>query len=115
VRITHAPPAPIKNGSDAAGTWQVKFAGDTGHVTGSMKLIRDGYKLTGTWSGDMGNDLPAQGAWRDGYVDITFPCTWEKDSSQVTAHLAGWIDEDSGQGRMQVAGRADGVWNASRQ
>ena len=115
VRITPAPPAPIKNGADAAAVWQVKFAGDTGHVAGSIKLIRDGNKLTGTWSGDMGNDLPVQGAWRDGYVDITFPCTWEKDASQVTAHLAGWIDGDSAQGRMQVAGRADGVWTANRQ
>jgi hypothetical protein len=115
VRITNSAPAPIKNGSDAAGTWQVKFAGDAGGATGSMKLVRDGNKLTGTWSGEMGNDLPVQGMWRDGYVDITFRCTWGKDSLQVTAHLAGWIDGDSAQGRMQVAGRADGVWTGARQ
>jgi hypothetical protein len=115
VRITNTPPAAIKNGSDAAGTWQVKFAGDAGGATGSMKLVRDGNKLTGSWSGEMGNDLPVQGVWRDGYVDITFLCTWQKDSSQVTAHLAGWIDGDSAQGRMQVAGRADGVWTGTRQ
>jgi hypothetical protein len=114
VRIANARPEPIKNGSDAAGTWRLNFAGDTGAVTGSMRLARDGDKLTGSWSGEMANDLPVQGAWRNGYVDITFPCTWEKESSQVTAHLAGWIDGDSGQGRMHVAGRADGVWTATR-
>lgn len=114
VRITNVPPEPIKNGSDAAGTWQVKFAGDTGAVTGSMKLVRDGNKLTGAWSGDMGNDLPVRGMWRNGYVDITFPCTWENDSSQVTAHMAGWIDGNSAQGRMEVAGRSGGVWTATR-
>jgi len=114
VRIANARPEPIKNGSDAAGTWRLNFAGDAGAVTGSMRLARDGDKLTGSWSGEMANDLPVQGAWRNGYVDITFPCTWEKESSQVTAHLAGWIDGDSGQGRMHVAGRADGVWTATR-
>jgi len=115
VRITNATPAPIKNGSDAAGTWQIKFAGDAGGATGSLKLVRDENKVTGTWSGEMGNDLPVQGMWRDGYVDLSFPCTWDKDHSQVTAHLAGWIDGDSGQGRMQVAGRADGAWTGTRE
>jgi hypothetical protein len=33
----------------------------------------------------------------------------------VTAHLAGWIDGDSAQGRMEVAGRADGAWSATKQ
>jgi hypothetical protein len=115
VRIANATPERIKNGSDAAGTWQVKLAGDTGGATGSMKLVREANKLTGNWSSGTGNESPVQGTWRDGYIDLTFPCTWNKDSSPVTAHLAGWIDDDSARGRMQVAGRADGVWTATRQ
>jgi hypothetical protein len=80
-----------------------------------VKLVRDGNKLTGTWSGDMGKDLPVQGTWRNGYVEVTFPCTWEEGTPQVTAHLAGWVDSDSAQGRMEIVGRADGVWTAARQ
>ena len=115
VRIANATPAPVRNGSDAAGTWQVKYASDVGLISGTLKLARDGSKLTGTWSGDMGNDLSVQGTWRNGYVEFTFPCTWMKETSQVTAHLAGWIDGDSAQGRMVVEGRADGPWSAAKQ
>jgi hypothetical protein len=114
VRIMNAAPEPVKNGSDAAGTWQLKFAGDTGALTGSLKLVRDGGKLTGTWSAGSGTESPVQGLWRDGYIDLTFPCTWG-GSAQVIAHLAGWIDGGSGQGRMEVAGRADGAWSATKQ
>jgi len=85
VRITNATPQPVKNGSDATGTWQVKIAGDTGAATGTLNLIRDGNKLSGTVSGDMGKDLPVQGTWRNGYVELTFPCTWMDDKSQSTA------------------------------
>jgi hypothetical protein len=115
VRITNAAPEPIKNASDAVGTWQLKFAGDAGLLAGSIKLQRDGNKLTGTWSASAGNESPVEGLWRDGYIELTFPCTWEKESSQVAAHLAGWVDGDSAQGRMEVAGRADGPWTATKQ
>jgi hypothetical protein len=115
VRITNATPEPVKNGSDSVGTWKVQYKSDAGVVNGTLKLARDGEKLSGTWSGDMGNDLPLQGTWRDGYVDFTFSCTWGKDTSQSIAHLAGWIDGDSAQGRMEVVGRADGPWTAARQ
>lgn len=115
VRITNATPAPITNGSDAVGTWQVKYASDAGLVNGTLKLVRNGNKLSGTWSGDMGNNLAVQGTWRDGYVEFTFPCTWMQDTTQVTAHLAGWVDGNSAQGRMVVEGRADGPWTAAKQ
>ncbi len=115
VRITNATPEPVKNGSDAAGTWQVKLAGDTGAATGALKLVRDGNKLSGTVSGDMGKDLPVQGTWRNGYVELTFPCTWMDDKSQSTAYLAGWVDGASAQGRMEIVGRADGTWTATKQ
>ena len=115
VRITNATPQTVKNGSDAAGTWQVKLAGDTGAATGTLKLVRDGNKLSGTVSGDMGKDLPVQGTWRNGYVEFTFACTWMEEKSQATAHLAGWVDDASAQGRMQVQGLADGTWTATKQ
>ena len=115
VRITNAKPAPISNGSDATGTWQVKYASDAGLIAGSLKLTRNGNNLTGTWSGDLGSNLAVQGTWRNGYVELTFPCTWMKETAQVTAHLEGWIDGNSAQGRMVVEGRADGPWTAAKQ
>jgi hypothetical protein len=114
VTITNTPPEPIKNGSDAAGTWQMKLAGDSGDATGTVKLVRNGNKLRGTWSGDMGKDLPVQGTWRNGYVELTFPCTWQDDKAQSTARVAGWIDGDHAQGRMEVEKRSDGIWTATK-
>jgi hypothetical protein len=114
VRISPTSPKPIKNGSDATGTWQVKLPGDTDVASGSIKPARDGNKLTGTFSGDMGKDLPVQGLWRDGYVDMTFRTL--PNSSQVTAHLAGWIDGASAEGRItSTAAAPNGISTATRQ
>jgi hypothetical protein len=114
VTIENAAPEPIKNGADAAGTWDVKYASDAGNVAGTLNLTREGDKVSGKWSGDMGNDLAVTGMWRDGYLEITFPCTWMKDTSQVTAHLAGWVDGNSLHGHMEVEGRADGLFDATK-
>ncbi|MBZ5594238.1 MAG: hypothetical protein LAP39_18510 [Acidobacteriia bacterium] len=119
LRITHASPQPVKNGAEAGGVWDVKFGTDAGGFQGSLKLNREGNNLTGTWSGDLGEDRPVAGAWRDGYVELTFTASWPKDWPQgapgeVTTSLAGWIDGTSAKGRVKVEGRADGQWTATR-
>lgn len=120
VRVTNSRPLPVKNGSDAAGTWQVKFSSDAGPFNGALTLARDGSKLTGTWSGDLGNARPVAGTWRDGYVELKFAADWpgqrqgDPDAGPAPTLLAGWIDGDNGSGRMTVQGRADGRWNATR-
>ena len=118
LRISHAAAQPVKNGADAGGMWDVKFATDAGGFQGLLKLNRDGTNLTGTWSGDLGDDRPVTGTWRDGYVELSFTGNWAKDAQgapgEVTAHLAGWIDGAWGKGRMKVEGRADGQWKATR-
>ena len=55
LRITPAAPAPVKNGSDATGTWAVRFFTDAGPFQGTLKLARERDKLTGAWSG--GNSI----------------------------------------------------------
>jgi len=119
VHITHASAQPVKNGADASGVWDVRFATDAGRFQGSLNLSRDGKNLSGTWSGDFGDDRPVVGMWRDGYVELTFIGNWPKESlpgapGEVAASLAGWIDGASGKGRMKVEGRADGQWTATR-
>ena len=119
VRITPAAPPALKNGSDVAGSWEMRYGSDAGGMGASMELHRDGNKVTGTWSGPLGEGRTVTGTWRDGYVELSFPCEWPKESRQgapgpVTAFLAGWIDGDSGKGRMRVEGRSDGSWVATR-
>jgi hypothetical protein len=119
VRITPTAPQNLKNGSDAAGSWEVRYSSDAGGMGALMELRRDGNKVTGTWSGPLGEGRAVTGTWRNGYVELSFAGEWPKESRQgapgaVNAFLAGWIDGDSGQGRMRVEGHSDGAWVAKR-
>jgi hypothetical protein len=119
LRITTAVALPVKNGSDISGTWDLKYSSDYGVMEGSLSLRREGDHVIGTWSGDLGQDCPVKGTWRDGYVELSFPGQWpERDPrgapGPVIAMLEGWIDGDSGGGRMRVEGRSDGRWQAMR-
>jgi hypothetical protein len=115
VRITHAKRQPVENGSEVAGTWELKYGSDAGPLACVMKLRREGTTVSGTASGLMGTDLPVAGIWRSGYVEITFHGTWPaRDAGATTARLAGWIDGSAAKGRMTINGRADGVWTATR-
>jgi hypothetical protein len=85
-----------------------------------MKLARDGNKLSGAWTGALGENRPISGTWRDGFIRLSFDGEWPKDSPDgapgpVSVFLEGWVDDASGGGRMRVAGRADGPWTAQRQ
>jgi hypothetical protein len=119
VRIMPAVPQNLKNGADIAGSWDMQYSSDAGGMEALMKLQRDGSKVTGTWSGPLGEDRAITGTWRNGYVELSFAGEWPKESRNgapgpVNALLAGWIDGDSGKGRMRVEGRSDGVWMAKR-
>jgi hypothetical protein len=117
-RITHSTPPPVKNGSDAGGAWQVRFSSDYGTFNGTLQLKRDGNKMSGTWSGALGDARPVTGTWRNGYVDLSFNAEWPNKATgnpaSAPASLAGWIDGDAASGRMSVQGRADGRWTATR-
>lgn len=116
VRIMNSTPEPVKNGSEAGGTWQVKCMTDVGTFDGTLQLKRDGSQVTGTWTGALGHGRPVTGTWRDGYVEISFDAEWKSPSLQGhgPATLAGWIDGDSAGGRLTVQGLTDGRWTATR-
>ncbi|MGB9069915.1 MAG: hypothetical protein WCC21_15200 [Candidatus Acidiferrales bacterium] len=119
IRITPPTPQNVKNGSDAAGSWEMRYSSDAGGMEASMELHRDGNRLSGTWSGPLGENRAISGLWRNGYVEPSFAGEWPQGipdgaPGPVNAFLAGWIDGDSGKGRMRVEGRADGTWVARR-
>jgi hypothetical protein len=121
VRITPAAPLDLRNGSDVAGSWEVRFSGDAGPGGAStMVLRRDAGSVSGTWSGPLGDARAVTGTWRNGYVELSFTGEWPKASRQgapgpVTVYLAGWIDGDAGKGQMRAEGRSVGTWVAQRQ
>ena len=109
----------IENGSDVAGTWNLRYSSDAGVIEGSLRLRREGRVVTGTWSGALGKNCAVAGTWRNGYIELSFPGEWPKDvgvgvPGPVIAFLAGWIDGNAGKGRMRVEGRSDGQWAATR-
>jgi hypothetical protein len=119
VRITPATPQNLKNGSDAAGSWDMRYTSDAGAMVAKLEVRRVGNNLAGTWSGPLGESREISGIWRNGYVELSFAGEWPKDSRQgapgpVNAFMAGWIDGDGGRGRMRVQGRSDGSWVAAR-
>jgi hypothetical protein len=119
VRITPTVPQNVKNGSDIAGSWEMRYSSDAAGMDAEMELRRDGNKVTGTWSGPLGEGRAITGTWRDGYVEMSFAGDWPKESRNgapgpVTAFLTGWIDGDAGKGRMRVEGRSDGSWVAKK-
>ena len=114
LRITHAKPAAVRNGGEAAGEWRAKAVTDAVPMEGTLKLTREGETLAGSWSGTFGNDLPVKGRWRNGYVEIEFEGVFPADSSMGPAGpaavtFAGWIDGGAMNGRARVANRADGT------
>jgi hypothetical protein len=120
LRITPAAPQGLKNGSDVSGSWEMRYSSDAGGMSAHMELHRDGNNVTGTWSGPLGEGRAMTGTWRNGYVELSFAGQWPKESRQgapgpVNAFLAGWIDGDTGKGRMRVEGRSDGGWLATRE
>jgi hypothetical protein len=119
LRITPAAPAPLCNCGEVAGTWHVSFRTDQGPFEGTMDLHREGSAVSGTWSGDLGNNRPVTGRWRDGYVELSFSGGWKDENPDVkpgpvAVRIAGWIDGDNGSGRVALEGRADGQWTAER-
>jgi hypothetical protein len=118
VRVTNSTPVSTQNGGDATGKWAVKFSTDVGTFDGTLQLERDGGKVTGTWSGALGNACPVTGTWRNGYADLSFNAEWPSGDlgkpGSALASLAGWIDGSSAGGRMRVEGRTDGRWTATR-
>ena len=73
-------------------------------------------RSTGVPTGAQPNqpDQPVTGTWRDGYVELTVSGTWPQLPGSVTATLAGWIDKNSGTGRMKIDNLTDGRWTATR-
>ncbi len=113
LRITHAKPAAVRNGGEAAGEWRAKAVTDAVPMEGTLKLTREGETLAGSWSGTFGDALPVKGRWRNGYVEIEFegifpanPAMGAAGPAAVT--FAGWIDGGTMNGRVRVANRAEG-------
>jgi hypothetical protein len=113
--VVSSPPAPVKNGSEAAGSWQLTIR-ELANFQGTLQLKRDGNKLAGDWSGAVGKAHAVAGTWRNGYIELSFDAEWgNPENPRITpTFLAGWIDGDAVSGRMSAKDVVDGHWTAVR-
>ena len=96
-------------GADISGTWNADVQTDAGSGTPVFVLKQDGEKLTGTYSGALG-EAPVTGTAKGQEVTIEF----EVQGGKIV--YSGKLDE-SGQkmeGKVDLAGMASGTFTATK-
>lgn len=96
--------------ADLTGTWNAKVELNTGQSgSPTFTLKQDGEKLTGTYSGALG-DAPIKGTVKGSDVTIDF----EVSGAQI--HYAGKVDKDGKkiEGTVDYAGQATGTFSATK-
>ena len=95
--------------ADLTGTWNatVKLGDQGGSPTFVLK--QDGNKLTGTYSGALG-EAPIKGTVKGDEVTIDF------DASGAAVHYAGTVDKSGSkiEGTVDYGGQASGTFTATR-
>ncbi|HEY6348693.1 MAG TPA: hypothetical protein VI636_04710 [Candidatus Angelobacter sp.] len=95
---------------DLTGTWNAKVelgGGQSGSPTFTLK--QDGEKLTGTYSGALG-DAPIKGTVKGNEVTIDF------EASGAEIHYAGKVDNEGKkmEGTVDYGGQASGTFTATK-
>jgi hypothetical protein len=97
--------------TDVSGTWafQVEFSGGSG--TPTMTLKQDGEKLTGHYSGQLG-EAPVTGTVKGNAIEIAF----DIDIQGTAAHIvySGTVDKDSMKGTVKLGDLGDATFTAKK-
>ena len=97
---------------DVTGTWGFNVETAAGSGTPSMTFKQNGEKLTGHYSGQLGeSDLTGtvKGA------DISFTFTVDAQGTMIKATYSGTADKDSMKGKVVLEGLGDGAFTAKKQ
>jgi len=97
--------------TDVSGTWafQVEFSGGTGNPTMSFK--QDGEKLTGHYSGQLG-EAPLAGTIKGNAIEFSI----DVDIQGTAAHIvySGTVDKDSMKGTVKLGDLGEGTFTAKK-
>ena len=97
--------------TDVSGTWafQVEFSGGTG--TPTMTFKQDGEKLTGHYSGQLG-EAPLVGTVKGNAIEFSI----DVDVQGTAAHIvySGTVDKDSMKGNVKLADFGEGTFTAKK-
>lgn len=98
---------------DVTGRWAFAVETAAGSGNPTITLKQDGDKLTGHYSGQLGEaDLTGtvKGA------DISFKFTVDAQGNMLDITYTGTVDaKDSMKGKVSIAGLGDGTWTAKKQ
>lgn len=97
---------------DVTGKWLFNVETAAGSGTPSMTFKQDGEKLTGHYSGQLGeSDLAGtvKGA------DISFTFTVDAQGTMIKATYSGTADKDAMKGKVVLEGLGEGTFTAKRQ
>jgi hypothetical protein len=98
--------------ADVVGTWNVSVTTQQGQTIASVvKLKKDGDKIAGTLSSDMG-EAPVTAEVKGNALNIYF--NFQGQNGPMAIEMAGTVDGDAIKGTMAVGGQAGGEWTATR-
>ena len=104
---TTTPPA----GAGAVGTWNVTFNTPQQTIPAQLVLKKDGDKMVGTVSSDMGS-APVEAQLKGKQLDIWF--TFHAENGPMQIEMTGTMDGDTVKGPMAIGGNPGGDWVATR-
>ena len=98
---------------DVAGKWAFNVETSAGSGTPTITLKQDGEKLTGHYSGQLG-EADVTGTSKGADVQIKF--TVDAQGTMINAIYTGALDgKDSMKGKVELVGLGDGTFTAKRQ
>ena len=104
-------PQQTETKTNVSGAWafQVEFSGGTG--TPTMTFKQDGEKLTGHYSGQLG-EAPLEGTVKGNAIEFSI----DVDIQGTAAHIvySGTVDKDSMKGTVKLADFGEGTFTAKR-
>jgi len=97
--------------TDVTGTWtfQVEFSGGSG--TPTMTFKQEGEKLTGQYSGQLG-EAPLTGTVKGNAIEFTFDITVEGTAAHIV--YAGTVDKDTIKGTARFGEFGEGTFTAKK-
>jgi hypothetical protein len=105
-------PAPAEPGAiDVTGTWDVSVTSQEGTAHPSLVLRQEGEKITGTYSGRMG-ETDLEGTLKGNDIRLAFTLKFREVSYKVT--YTGTVTENTMQGSAHFGNEGSGSWSAKR-
>jgi hypothetical protein len=96
---------------DVTGVWDVSITSQEGTAHPSLTLRQDGEKITGTYSGRMG-DADLEGTLKGNDIRLTFALKFQDVSYTVT--YRGTVTDNGMQGSASFSNGGAGTWSAKR-